>query len=231
MRDRWKRFWTSVPGMGLRGAFIWIGLLLYTGAPFSQLTVQATGVMLVGGLVWIERRNPLPDSRAARVFSVLYALAATIGRVLDESNTLASLGSFASLARLGMTFAGLCELVYLLTRRAFRIISRSAEMREGLCPPRESGSKGRLLRDWGLIFACWLPCFLSYYPGIFSYDLPAQTQQMMGLRTFTADNPPLHTLVWGLCLRLQEATGLESLAVYGIGPKSGKPRMITNYIK
>ena len=218
MRERVRRFCSGPLWPVLfRTAWISAGLLLYAGASLSRLPLYAVCVPLLFLFLVYENRFPLPSCRPARAFAVLYALAAVIGKTLYQDNTLAALYSFGALLRAAVSAAAVCELVYRLVRRVFRLLAHIADRRAETGLPPRAVPKGSLLLFWGVIFCCWLPCFLSYYPGIFSYDLPAQTRQMLGLAAFTANNPPLHTLLWGLCLRLQEAAGLEALAVYGVG--------------
>lgn len=60
------------------------------------------------------------------------------------------------------------------------------------------------LLAWGVILVCWLPCYIAYYPGIFSYDIPTQ---LLGISrgTLTTDHPLLHTLfAWG-CFSIGKA--------------------------
>lgn len=55
---------------------------------------------------------------------------------------------------------------------------------------------------WGIIFVCYIPYFLTYYPGILSWDSLVQMQQGMGLQELTAHHPLLHTLIITLCTKL-----------------------------
>lgn len=47
--------------------------------------------------------------------------------------------------------------------------------------------------SWAVCFLCWLPVFLAYYPGIFSYDVPRQVVQAAE-HTYSTHHPLLHTL-------------------------------------
>lgn len=46
-----------------------------------------------------------------------------------------------------------------------------------------------------LLFLCWLPCYLSYYPGIFAYDIELQTMEALGTISYSRFHPPLHTFI------------------------------------
>lgn len=70
---------------------------------------------------------------------------------------------------------------------------------------------------FGLIMFCsWLPCYLAYYPGIFSYDIDVQTAQALGNAPLTRYHPPLHTCFWRLCLFLENTCGFHALVLYSI---------------
>lgn len=53
------------------------------------------------------------------------------------------------------------------------------------------------LKLWILIFLCWLPVLLAFYPGIFAYDAKAQCSQVAGTLSLTAHHPVIHTLFLG----------------------------------
>ncbi|MBQ3105844.1 MAG: hypothetical protein IJC59_08315, partial [Lachnospiraceae bacterium] len=52
------------------------------------------------------------------------------------------------------------------------------------------------LRSWILIFLCWLPVFLAFYPGAFVYDAQEEYVQV-ATRTFTTHHPLAHVLLLG----------------------------------
>lgn len=69
---------------------------------------------------------------------------------------------------------------------------------------------------WIVIFLCWLPCYLAYYPGIFSYDMDSQMPQVLGTVSYSRYHPPLHTFFWDVCLFIEEKTGITGLVIYSI---------------
>lgn len=77
----------------------------------------------------------------------------------------------------------------------------------------------RWLWVWGLIFLCWLPCYLSFYPGIMSYDSKRITEQALGLRPFDNFQPFLHTILWTACIRFEQWCGIaqSAIVIYSIG--------------
>lgn len=67
-----------------------------------------------------------------------------------------------------------------------------------------------------LFFLCWLPCYLAYYPGIFSYDMDSQIPQILGTIPYSKYHPPLHTFGFQICYTLEEFTGISGLVIYSI---------------
>lgn len=94
----------------------------------------------------------------------------------------------------------------------------------GLCDGQEDGHKtadaalGKLAktrrhRTWQawlfyslLIFLCWLPIFLAYYPSVFAYDAEGQLYQVIA-KDYSTHHPLLHTLFLGAFFRLGGAIG------------------------
>ena len=82
------------------------------------------------------------------------------------------------------------------------------------------GEEKKPFCTWGaflVIFLCYVPIFLIYYPGTFAYDTQVQAEQVVYSR-YTTFHPLVHTLFLGACLSLFET--LESLekcaAVYSL---------------
>ena len=67
-----------------------------------------------------------------------------------------------------------------------------------------------------IIFLFWLPVYLAYYPGVFSYDILVQTQMLMGVDPFTSQQPIIHTLFFGACIKMGNAIGIHGIVIYSI---------------
>lgn len=78
---------------------------------------------------------------------------------------------------------------YLLQRFASRYVQKK-EVCDKKC-----NFKSFLL-IWLVIFICWLPVFLAFYPGAFVYDAQDEYVQV-ATRTFTTHHPLLHVLMLG----------------------------------
>lgn len=68
-----------------------------------------------------------------------------------------------------------------------------------------------------LIFLCWLPVFLAYYPSVFAYDAEGQLYQVLAA-DYSTHHPLLHTLFLGAFFRLGIACGSVSagMAVHSV---------------
>lgn len=79
--------------------------------------------------------------------------------------------------------------------------------------PQRALSKRRFAGIWALLFAAWVPCWLAYFPAIYSYDgEPQLIQYTTG--AFDNHHPILHTLLMGGCYDL----GRFLQERWGIGP-------------
>lgn len=61
------------------------------------------------------------------------------------------------------------------------------------------------------LFACWLPYFLAFYPGIYAYDTPNQTWQIIA-QAYNTHHPLFHTLFMGFFVFLG-----NKFASYNVG--------------
>lgn len=145
------------------------------------------------------------------VFSFLYSLATVIGHNMYRTNRLNL--SLLSLTTFFILFASLSFVFFYL----FSFLSGCRFMNK---PERAlSGffsGKNSVLLIWAVIFICWIPCFVAYYPGIFAYDMLSQTTQATGNGLFSTAHPPLHTYIWKLCLILGGKTGFEAVSIYAV---------------
>lgn len=68
-----------------------------------------------------------------------------------------------------------------------------------------------------LIFLCWMPIFLAYYPSVFAYDAEGQLYQVLA-GDYSTHHPLLHTLFLGAFFRLGIARGSVSagMAVHSV---------------
>lgn len=72
------------------------------------------------------------------------------------------------------------------------------------------------LVNWAVLFICWMPCYLTYYPGLLSYDAPEQICMITGVFPSTTHQPPIHTIILGWAMHLGEHFGIEPIVLYTI---------------
>ncbi len=64
----------------------------------------------------------------------------------------------------------------------------------------------------GSLFICWFPTWLAYYPGICSYDITIQMEQITG-EGYTTHHPLAHTLLFGAFWNLGGILGNVNIGV------------------
>ena len=64
------------------------------------------------------------------------------------------------------------------------------------CKEARKKSLNSFLLTWLIIFLCWIPVFLAFYPGAFVYDAQDEYVQV-ATRTFTTHHPLAHVLLLG----------------------------------
>lgn len=74
-----------------------------------------------------------------------------------------------------------------------------------------SGRKTFFL-SFAIMVLCWLPAWLAYYPGICSYDIPAQMKQVL-TGEYNTHHPLAHTLLLQFFFKIGVALGNENLGI------------------
>ena len=89
-------------------------------------------------------------------------------------------------------------------------------LHERLYAQSDSVKKYRDCQVWllssAIIFLCWLPVFLAYYPSVFAYDAEGQLYQVIA-HDYSTHHPLLHTLFLGAFFEL----GGQALGSYSAG--------------
>ncbi len=74
---------------------------------------------------------------------------------------------------------------------------------------------GNRFFTWTIIMVCWIPCFIAYFPGIYSYDGEPQLLQYTSGQ-FDNHHPVLHTLIMGWCYDLGQWLMAHGIMIDGI---------------
>lgn len=162
----------------------------------------------------MKKKKYLTELCCGSFASAVYCLGRTIYETTDFRGIQSSPLQYFLLFLAGSILAaGLFRLLHALVRKA------------GNCQRPEGGEKffshkRTYLLLWLLLIAVYVICYVSYYPGTFAYDAPPQTYQAFGRDLLNTHHPVLHTVLWGICLRLGARLaggGTAGLVIYSIG--------------
>lgn len=154
--------------------------------------------------------------RGSVVIGVLFAFAVVVGGALYRDNTLAGLAAGPAVAAVNVALAVTAGIAAAALALAALVLQKRLETR----PPRAAPAvfcTGKATVATGVVlFLCWLPCLLAYWPGLLTYDIPTQTDFVFQ-GSWTTQQPPLHTLIWAAFLRLEGFCGLHAITWYSVG--------------
>lgn len=151
-------------------------------------------------------------ARAARVAAAVLSLCAVVGREISATLSLSGiLGSFGSVLLFAWRVACLSW--------ASSIPSALFFSRAGRCAPQPSVARPAL-SGWRLftviwisMLLCWLPYYLSFFPGSMSFDSTTQIEQALGSVPLSDAHPVMHTGLIALCVRIAALLGAPSACV------------------
>ena len=67
------------------------------------------------------------------------------------------------------------------------------------------------LISWEIMFLCWIPTWLAFFPGLFTNDAPGQVIETIG--TYNTHHPLIHTLFLQGCLRIGDLLGDANIGI------------------
>ncbi len=168
------------------------------------------GIFTFGILLYFSRKRPASQTnekylrKLTFIFSAVIAFFIVIGTSIYRTDTLNPLLDTPFLILKSMFLViGMTWMIFIFLERLVFWFHTY----EWSCPKTNSwkwfgDNKQSLLLVWGVILLCWLPYFLAYFPGIFSYDAPAQLWQAEHPMELNDHNPLVHTLLIKLCLSI-----------------------------
>ncbi|MDE7223662.1 MAG: hypothetical protein K2O34_07790 [Acetatifactor sp.] len=135
----------------------------------------------------------------------MFFLTALPGRQLAQEGNIIWTGAYAGKlllvsAGLGLVCGAAITWLFIGIQRCWDRLSVG-----GKCGERRHPARCFVL-SWLLIAAAWLPSWLAYYPGICSYDITIQGEQMLS-HNYIEHHPLAHTLLVEGFLRLGELSG------------------------
>ena len=117
--------------------------------------------------------------------AILFSLALTVALIVGRSFFVSNDFSYAFGTGMALRRTIAAAIIYfvvtmIVSSVLMRLLSSDRiRLKDADGPPRAAVSRlffGEGLRSqwilWAVIFVCWIPCLLAYWPGVFSYDMP-----------------------------------------------------------
>ena len=159
--------------------------VLYTNSTHSFLFVA------MAAYLYVTVRSKIKEEKRRRCLAVLLALLFSAFLVIGAS--LESLDNFNVTEvsnYLIILFSGI--FLYPFIELSWQWLNE--KKKKGITRREEKGSL--FLRNWLIIFLCWLPVFLAFYPGAFVYDAWDEFEQVRTAE-YTTHHPLIHVLLLG----------------------------------
>ena len=141
---------------------------------------------------------------SAAFFAALFSLALIFGKTFYDSG---DISAFAS--NLTANLLHILLLTAVVSIILILIFKANLESTDSNFSPQKI-----FFFSWIVIFICWLPCYIAYFPGIWSYDISTQAGMFNG--HYTSHHPPLHTLILEICSYIFSYDMSKAVPFYGI---------------
>ena len=173
-------------------------------AVFLELSVMSSVCLfLVAGIFYFYYKYGFQSTRQIKTLALISSAACTViallGRYSKEDNLYYGIRmeDFQnSPVQQGLLTAfiaaGLLLFFYFCFQRLYECAGRFTILRTK-APPMENWAV--FLCCFLIIFICWLPYFLAYFPGILSNDSVWQMDQILGIRPLSNHHPFTHTMI------------------------------------
>ncbi len=193
---------------------------------FGIPVVIACAAAFAGFLIFGLLSRPLSGviNKSAVFFAVVFTFCVNVGKTLYYKNSFEYIhSSSVNIILFVISLAGFFAVTYSLCAFFFRLLKNEKGEKRHYAgnPLYRMHPLVRYFIVWACIFMLWLPVYLAYYPGVFSYDIPNQTMQVLkglseGFSAFNMNHPPLHTLLWALCINAEKTIGIKAVVIYSI---------------
>lgn len=157
----------------------------------------------------------------AIIIATLFSLFFFVGFELSHHSTLTNIfvpNTFNSVSKvIGIIETLICFLGLAMIFHAFIVIIFDLCCKFNLCTTKKpqaiwfTSSLYSFFIIWVVIFVCWLPYLIIYYPGNFTSDSISQFLQGLGMISFNAHHTILHTLIMALFIRIGDTLGSHNL--------------------
>lgn len=153
-----------------------------------------------------------------RLYDIIYSFAGAllfiVGKIIYDTNRLESFVEQPGYYIVRGAAAWIAILVFLFLTEyltgKFRIFKKEQE---------SCVLSGKIFLTLMLItVVVYSLCYLAYFPGIFSYDIKGQVDQVVGISPYCNYQPVIHTLLWGGTTYLEKLIGVHpaGLVIYCI---------------
>ena len=187
---------------------------------FQRDSKQLIWVVIFALLVPLYKKTLETGSRRVRmtaaVTASILALTYTIG---FEINNYLSLSHYTSgipgFLRFIICLPGFAMLFYALLVWLFDHF----EKRELTVPDPErekswfTNNRKSFFILWAVIFLCWVPYLVLFFPGLLTYDSTHQFRMGMGMFPLNTQHPFFHSMIMMAFIRLGDAIGSQTLGV------------------
>lgn len=184
----------------------------------TEIASHAASLVIAAGVFFILRRTFVcRDKRllcATGIVGLLFALFIVLGEPLRQTGELPAFS-------LAVALMGLLDVALYTTvgASALMLFSQGADMLAGRERAEKESLFSRLSGNGFIVFAllliCWIPVWLAFYPGTFTYDNVTQFDEYM-FKSFSPHHPLLHTLLLGGCMQFAMDNELEGYATAGV---------------
>lgn len=153
------------------------------------------------------------------IFGAIFSILLVVGKAIYKTNDILSLyNSFLAMLKNITTCIGLFVAIYYFLAyvgsRLKTIDAKNSAAKEYKLW-KFYNNKHIFLILFAIMFLSFIPAWLTHFPGIFTYDIPAQTDQALGgFSAIYALQPPIHTTIWMFCIKIANHTGLNALVIY-----------------
>jgi hypothetical protein len=175
--------------------------VLTKGSFINVVVFAAVAILFYSAIKKLSKRVLKFGFTSGGIFSITLIF----GRSIFADNTLRSIfGSFASFAMSIICIAGLTILFGSLFSFALHWFAKQDERHSIRTNEKEvwkffKPSWKTFAKLTLIVFACYLPCYIAYFPGTAAYDAFKQTLEAVGLSPITQFNSVPHTLYLRLC--------------------------------
>lgn len=178
-----------------------------------------------------------PDNLFLLIFSIFFSILLVVGKTIYNTNDVTKLfDSFSSILINLITAIGVSIIVYYsliyITPYLKKVDSKNGKNEKESRLWKFYNNKHIFLILYLIIFISFIPAWLTHFPGIFSYDVTTQTEQALGgLSSIYALQPPIHTTIWMLCIKVANHTGFNALILYEIPQLLFMAYAFTRFVK